>query len=118
MLVAVAAGFGSAASKSYGGIIAGRAFVGFFSCAANVICYSIASDLFCLHERGKAVGIITVALIKSATLSHNLMLLKLIALFQRSSCCQSSRWLHRTICQLAMDSVAAIHLLCCGMAVS
>lgn len=59
MLVAVAAGFGSAASKTYGGIIVGRAFVGFFSCAANVVCFSIVADIFCLHERGRALGIVT-----------------------------------------------------------
>ncbi|KAJ6527777.1 major facilitator superfamily domain-containing protein [Mycena capillaripes] len=46
--IGIAAGLGAAYAKSYGG---------------NVVTFAIVSDLFCLHERGKMLGLVTVALI-------------------------------------------------------
>ncbi|KAJ7660368.1 MFS general substrate transporter [Mycena polygramma] len=59
----VAAGFGAAYAKSYGGIIVGRFFTGIGFASGNVVPFAVISDIFCLHERGKMLGLVTVALI-------------------------------------------------------
>ncbi|KAJ6458914.1 MFS general substrate transporter [Mycena vitilis] len=59
----VAAGFGAAFAKSYGGIIVGRFFTGLGVASGNVVPFAVISDIFCLHERGKMLGLVTVALI-------------------------------------------------------
>jgi MFS family permease len=64
-----------------GGLVAGRAFVGFGVAAANVVSVNVISDIFCrdysfllslravahnhstVHERGTFIGLVTVALI-------------------------------------------------------
>jgi len=61
--IAIAAGFGSAYAKTWGTIVLARFFVGFGVASGNVVCFAVVSDLFCLHERGKMLGIVTVALI-------------------------------------------------------
>ncbi|KAJ7154357.1 MFS general substrate transporter [Mycena crocata] len=61
--IAIAAGFGSAFAKSYGTIIVGRFFTGLGVASGNVVSFAVVSDIFCLHERGKMLGIVTVALI-------------------------------------------------------
>ncbi|KAJ7606944.1 MFS general substrate transporter [Mycena polygramma] len=60
--MAVGAGFGAAYAKSYGGIIVGRFFTGFGVASGNVVSFAVISDVFCLHERGKMLGLVTVAL--------------------------------------------------------
>ncbi|KAF7312921.1 MFS general substrate transporter [Mycena kentingensis (nom. inval.)] len=61
--IAIAAGFGSAFATSYGTLVVGRFFVGLGVASGNVVCFAVVSDVFCLHERGKMLGIVTVALI-------------------------------------------------------
>ncbi|KAF7289002.1 MFS general substrate transporter [Mycena indigotica] len=61
--IAIAASFGSAYAKTWGTIVLGRFFVGLGVASGNVVCFAVVSDLFCLHERGKMLGIVTVALI-------------------------------------------------------
>jgi MFS family permease len=61
--IAIVAGFGSAYAKSYGTIIVGRFFTGLCVASGNVVTFAVISDLFCLHERGKMLGLVTVALI-------------------------------------------------------
>ncbi|KAF7347037.1 MFS general substrate transporter [Mycena venus] len=61
--IGIAAGFGAAYAKSYGGILVGRFFTGFGVASGNVVTFAVVSDLFCLHERGKMLGLVTVALI-------------------------------------------------------
>ncbi|KAF7320698.1 MFS general substrate transporter [Mycena chlorophos] len=62
-LIGIAASFGSAYANTWGNIVLARFFVGFMVSSGSVVCFAVVSDLFCLHERGKMVGIITVALI-------------------------------------------------------
>ncbi|KAJ6617708.1 MFS general substrate transporter [Mycena sp. CBHHK59/15] len=54
--IAIAAGFGSAFAKSE---VLRRPGVA----SGNVVTFAIISDVFCLHERGKMLGLVTVALI-------------------------------------------------------
>lgn len=61
--VAVAAGFGSAFAESYNGLLVGRLFAGLGHGAGFVLTAVVMSDIFCLHERGKMIGIATVALV-------------------------------------------------------
>ncbi|KAJ7511591.1 MFS general substrate transporter [Mycena galericulata] len=67
--IAIAAGFGSAYAKSYGTIIVGRFFTGLGVASGNVVSFAVISDIFCLHERGKMLGIVTVALINGPHLA-------------------------------------------------
>ncbi|KAJ7463674.1 MFS general substrate transporter [Mycena latifolia] len=67
--IAIAAGFGSAYAKSYRTILVGRFFTGLGIASGNVVCFAIISDVFCLHERGKMLGIVTVALINGPHLA-------------------------------------------------
>ncbi|KAK7063372.1 MFS general substrate transporter [Favolaschia claudopus] len=61
--IAIAAGFGAAFAKTYGTIIVGRFFTGLGVASGNVVTFAVVSDVFCLHERGKMLGLVTVALI-------------------------------------------------------
>ncbi|KAJ7331045.1 MFS general substrate transporter [Mycena albidolilacea] len=61
--IAIVAGFGAAYAKSYGTILVGRFFTGFGVASGNVVTFAVVSDIFCLHERGKMLGLVTVALI-------------------------------------------------------
>ncbi|KAJ7761199.1 MFS general substrate transporter [Mycena maculata] len=67
--IAIAAGFGSAYAKSYGTIIVGRFFTGLGTASGNVVSFAVISDVFCLHERGKMLGIVTVAVINGPHLA-------------------------------------------------
>ncbi|KAJ6600945.1 MFS general substrate transporter [Mycena vulgaris] len=67
--IAIAAGFGSAYAKSYGTIIVGRFFTGLGVASGNVVSFAVISDVFCLHERGKMLGLVTVALINGPHLA-------------------------------------------------
>lgn len=49
--LAAAAGFGSAAGKTFGTIVCGRAFVGLGVAASNVLTISIVSDIFCRKSK-------------------------------------------------------------------
>ncbi|KAJ7598968.1 MFS general substrate transporter [Mycena floridula] len=62
-ILAVCAGFGSAFATSYRSILVARVFVGLGHGAAFVLTAVVMSDIFCLHERGKMIGIATVALV-------------------------------------------------------
>ncbi|KAF7358685.1 MFS general substrate transporter [Mycena sanguinolenta] len=64
--IAIAAGFGAAFAKSYGTIIVGRFFTGFGVASGHVVAFATVSDVFCLHERGKMLGLVTFALINGA----------------------------------------------------
>ncbi|KAF7378204.1 MFS general substrate transporter [Mycena sanguinolenta] len=69
--IAIAAGFGAAFAKSYGTIIVGRFFTGLGSASGHVVAFAVVSDVFCLHERGNMLGIVTFALINGVpTQSH------------------------------------------------
>lgn len=65
--IAVAAGFGSAFSRTYGTVLVGRFFVGLGIASGNVISFATVSDVFCLHERGKMLGLVMVALINGVS---------------------------------------------------
>ncbi|KAJ7067500.1 major facilitator superfamily domain-containing protein [Mycena amicta] len=67
--IAIAASFGSAFAKTWGTIVLGRFFVGLGVASGNVVCFAVVADLFCLHERGKMLGIVTVALINGPHLA-------------------------------------------------
>lgn len=67
--MAVGAGFGAAYAKSYWGIIVGRFFTGFGVASGNVVSFAVISDVFCLHERGKMLGLVTVALLSGVRYS-------------------------------------------------
>ncbi|KAJ7622136.1 MFS general substrate transporter [Roridomyces roridus] len=67
--IAIAAGFGSSYAKTYGTIIVGRFFVGLGVASGNVVSFAVISDVFCLHERGKMLGVVTVALINGPHLA-------------------------------------------------
>ncbi|KAJ7146602.1 MFS general substrate transporter [Mycena epipterygia] len=67
--IAIVAGFGSAYAKSYGTIIVGRFFTGLGVASGNVVSFAVISDVFCLHERGKMLGLVTVALINGPHLA-------------------------------------------------
>jgi MFS family permease len=54
--IAIVAGFGAAYAKSYGTILVGRFFTGFGVASGNVVTFAVVSDIFCLHERGKMLG--------------------------------------------------------------
>ncbi|GAA5902684.1 hypothetical protein JCM5296_001257 [Sporobolomyces johnsonii] len=58
-----AAGLGSFAWAPLGQLITGRFFVGFGLASSNVISFAIVSDVWHLHERGRALGVVTVLLI-------------------------------------------------------
>ncbi|KAF8202617.1 MFS general substrate transporter [Mycena galopus ATCC 62051] len=61
--IAIVAGFGASFAKSYGTIIVGRFFTGLGVASGNVVTFAVVSDVFCLHERGKMLGLVTWALI-------------------------------------------------------
>ncbi|KAJ7256593.1 major facilitator superfamily domain-containing protein [Mycena rebaudengoi] len=61
--IGIAAGFGSAFSKSYATLPVGRFFVGLGVASGNVVTFAMISDVFCLHERRTMLGLVTVALI-------------------------------------------------------
>ncbi|KAF7344265.1 MFS general substrate transporter [Mycena venus] len=67
--IVVAGNFGSAYAKSYGTIIVGRFFTGLGVASGNVLSFALISDIFCLHERGKMLGIQTVALFTGSHLA-------------------------------------------------
>ncbi|GAA5972353.1 hypothetical protein JCM21900_005211 [Sporobolomyces salmonicolor] len=58
-----AAGLGSFVWAPLGQLITGRFFVGFGLASSNVISFAIVSDVWHLHERGRALGAVTVLLI-------------------------------------------------------
>ncbi|KAF7378344.1 MFS general substrate transporter [Mycena sanguinolenta] len=64
--ITIAAGFGAAFAKSYGTIIVGRFFTGFGIASGHVVTFSVVSDVFFLHERGKMLGVVTFALINGS----------------------------------------------------
>ncbi|KAF7377410.1 MFS general substrate transporter [Mycena sanguinolenta] len=64
--ITIAANFSAAFAKSYGGIIVGRFFTGFGIASSHVVAFATISDVFCLHERGKMLGLVTFALINGA----------------------------------------------------
>ncbi|KAF7342423.1 MFS general substrate transporter [Mycena venus] len=61
--VAVVAGWCAAYAKSYNGLLVARFFAGLGVASNNVVTFAMVSDVFCLHERGKMLGIVTVAFI-------------------------------------------------------
>ncbi|KAJ7225197.1 major facilitator superfamily domain-containing protein [Mycena rebaudengoi] len=61
--IGIAAGFGSAFSKSYATLLVGLFFVGLGVASGNVVTFGMISDVFCLHKRGTMLGLVTVALI-------------------------------------------------------
>ncbi|KAJ7739364.1 MFS general substrate transporter [Mycena metata] len=67
--LAIVAGFSSAFAKSYATIIVGRFFTGLCVASGNVVTFAVISDVFCLHERGKMLGLVTVALINGPHLA-------------------------------------------------
>jgi MFS family permease len=67
--IAIAAGFGSAFSKSYATLLVGRFFVGLGVASGNVVTFAMISDVFCLHERGTMLGLVTVALINGVIIT-------------------------------------------------
>ncbi|KAJ7264475.1 MFS general substrate transporter [Mycena haematopus] len=67
--IAIVAGFGASFAKSYGTIIVGRFFTGLGVASGNVVTFAVVSDVFCLHERGKMLGLVTVALINGPHLA-------------------------------------------------
>ncbi|GAB7352450.1 hypothetical protein MBLNU459_g2861t1 [Dothideomycetes sp. NU459] len=59
-VIGIVAHCASAATKSWGGILAARAFVGFGTSAGMGIGAAVVSDLYFFHERGRYMGIWTV----------------------------------------------------------
>ncbi|KIM85604.1 hypothetical protein PILCRDRAFT_65721 [Piloderma croceum F 1598] len=68
-LVSIAAVAGAGAAQSYGTLLVARACHGFFSCTAMALGAATAVDLFCLHERGRALGVFTVLVTNGAHLA-------------------------------------------------
>ncbi|KAJ7075600.1 MFS general substrate transporter [Mycena belliarum] len=67
--IGIVAGFGSAFAKSYTTILVGRFFTGLGIASGNVVTFAVISDIFCLHERGRMLGIVTVALVNGPHLA-------------------------------------------------
>ena len=59
-VIGIAAQFGSAAAKSWGGLLAARAFTGVGTSAGMGIGGACVADMFFMHDRGKYMGVYTV----------------------------------------------------------
>lgn len=86
----------------------GRFFVGLGSASGNVVSFAVISDVFCLHERGKMLGLVTGSLINGVS-GLLLNCVFLLTTGTEVSSCRIARGFHRPVRRVAVDSYLAFN---------